>query len=399
MDQAGDPAHQVGLEVVKHAVGAGDVPQHLDHFDPVFEIEAGLDHAGEGVELVRIFHRFLAQCDQFLDLGAFEGEAAFDQPGNGFALGFVEVAVYDRGLDEKGDRGDLDVIGAAPRAIGRGVIGAVVENKGLDSVEHGPCLSHPFGQEQPFDGGDLPLPGLARLRTFKDMNETPNRAGDRPGNRPDNRPDNRQFAPATGRNRDAIAAVLQRVLPKTGLVVEIGAGSGEHAAYFAPRFPGLTWQPTEPDADGRASIKAWAEAANVPNLRPPLDLDVTRAVWPVTEADAVFCANMIHISPWQCCLGLMAGAGRILTPRGEDGETPDRDQKKAGVLVLYGPFKRDGEHTAPSNADFDAGLKSRDPAWGVRDLSEVTEAALDNGLALEQTVDMPANNLMAIFRR
>ena len=182
-------------------------------------------------------------------------------------------------------------------------------------------------------------------------------------------------------------------------LVEIGAGSGEHAAYFAPRFPGLTWQPTEPDADGRASIKAWAVAANVPNLRPPLDLDVTRAVWPVTEADAVFCANMIHIAPWQCCLGLMAGAGRILTPRGEDGETPDRDQKKAGVLVLYGPFKRDGEHTAPSNADFDAGLKSRDPAWGVRDLSEVTEAALDNGLALEQTVDMPANNLMAIFRR
>jgi hypothetical protein len=249
------------------------------------------------------------------------------------------------------------------------------------------------------------LPGLARLRTFKDMKETLNRAANRPGNRPDNR----QFAPATGRNRDAIAAVLQRVLPKTGLVVEIGAGSGEHAAYFAPRFPGLAWQPTEPDADGRASIKAWAEAANVANLRPPLDLDVTRAVWPVTEADAVFCANMIHIAPWQCCLGLMAGAGRILTPRGGDGDwgfrgTPpapeaDRDQKKAGVLVLYGPFKRDGEHTAPSNADFDAGLKSRDPAWGVRDLSEVTEAALDNGLALEQTVDMPANNLMAIFRR
>jgi len=221
------------------------------------------------------------------------------------------------------------------------------------------------------------LPGLARLRTFKDMKETPNRAA--------NRPDNRQFAPATGRNRDAIAAVLQRVLPKTGLVVEIGAGSGEHAAYFAPRFPGLAWQPTEPDADGRASIKAWAEAANVPNLRPPLDLDVTRAVWPVTEAGAVFCANMIHIAPWACCLGLMAGAGRILN--------------EGGVLVLYGPFKRDGEHTAPSNADFDAGLKSRDPAWGVRDLSEVTEAALDNGLALEQTVDMPANNLMAIFRR
>ena len=205
------------------------------------------------------------------------------------------------------------------------------------------------------------------------MNETPNSTG------------RRQYAPATGRNRDAILAVLERVLPETGLMVEIGAGSGEHAAYFAPRFPALVWQPTEPDADGRASIAAWAEAANVPNLRPPLDLDVTAAVWPITEADAVFCANMIHIAPWQCCLGLMAGAGRILGP--------------AGVLVLYGPFKRDGEHTAPSNADFDAGLRNRDPAWGVRDLGEVTEAALDNGLALEETVDMPANNLMAIFRR
>ncbi len=205
------------------------------------------------------------------------------------------------------------------------------------------------------------------------MNETPHA------------PDRRQFAPATGRNRDAIAAVLERVLPETGLMVEIGAGSGQHAAYFAARFPGLVWQPTEPDPAARASIKAWAAQAGAPNLRPPLDLDVTGAVWPVAEADAVFCANMIHIAPWQCCLGLMAGAGRILT--------------EGGVLVLYGPFKRDGSHTAPSNADFDAGLKSRDPAWGVRDLADVTEAALDNGLTLGETVAMPANNLIAVFRR
>ena len=213
------------------------------------------------------------------------------------------------------------------------------------------------------------------------MNETP----PAPARRPNHRPDRRQFAPSTERNRDAILAVLQRVLPETGLMIEIGAGSGQHAAYFAPRFPGLVWQPTEPDPDGRASIAAWVEAANVPNLRPPLDLDVTGAVWPVTEADAVFSANMIHIAPWQCCLGLMAGAGRILN--------------ESGQLVLYGPFIRDGEPTAPSNVDFDASLKSRDPAWGVRDLGDVTQAALDNGLTLEETVDMPANNLMAIFRR
>jgi SAM-dependent methyltransferase len=221
------------------------------------------------------------------------------------------------------------------------------------------------------------------------MNETPNSTGQgsdhRPAPPPARRPDNRQFASATERNRDAILAVLERVLPETGRVIEIGAGSGQHAAYFAPRFPGLTWQPTEPDPDGRASIKAWVEAANVPNLRPPLDLDVTASVWPITEADAVFSANMIHIAPWACCLGLMAGAGRILN--------------EGGVLVLYGPFKRDGEHTAPSNADFDAGLKNRDPAWGVRDLGEVTRAAKEAGLALGETVAMPANNLIAIFRR
>ncbi len=218
---------------------------------------------------------------------------------------------------------------------------------------------------------------MARPPTFQDMNEAP------PA--PDRRPDKRQFAPAPGRNRDAILAVLERVLPETGLMIEIGAGSGQHAAWFAPRFPGLAWQPTEPDPDARASIAAWAAAADVPNLRPPLDLDVTGNPWPVTEADAVFSANMIHIAPWQCCLGLMAGAGRILTAR--------------GIAVLYGPFHRDGKPTAPSNADFDASLKSRDPAWGVRDLGDVTQAALDNGLTLEETVDMPANNLMAIFRR
>ncbi len=213
------------------------------------------------------------------------------------------------------------------------------------------------------------------------MNETP----PAPARRPNHRPDCRQFTPATERNRDAILAVLERVLPETGLMIEIGAGSGEHAAYFAPRFPGLVWQPTDPDPDGRVSIAAWVEAANVPNLRPPLDLDVTGAVWPVTEADAVFSANMIHIAPWQCCLGLMAGAGRILN--------------ESGQLVLYGPFIRDGEPTAPSNVDFDASLKSRDPAWGVRDLGDVTQAASDNGLTLQETVAMPANNLMAIFRR
>ncbi len=197
--------------------------------------------------------------------------------------------------------------------------------------------------------------------------------------------DRRQPSPSSERNRDPILAVLQRILPETGLVLEIAAGSGHHAAYFAPRFPGLTWQPTEPDPNGRASIAAWVEDTNAANLRPPMDLDVTRDPWPVTAADAVFSANMIHIAPWQCCQGLMAGAGRIL------GE--------GGLLVLYGPFMRGGEHTAPSNAQFDASLKQRDPSWGIRDLDDVTACAEEAGLTAKEIVEMPANNLTVIFNR
>jgi SAM-dependent methyltransferase len=207
------------------------------------------------------------------------------------------------------------------------------------------------------------------------MNETP----------PPPDTDRRQFAPATERNREPIGAVLERVLPETGLMLEIAAGSGEHAAYFAPRFPGLTWQPTEPDPDGRASIEAWVEHTNAANLNPPIDLDVTVDPWPVTEADAIFSANMIHIAPWECCLGLMAGAGRILGP--------------GGVFVLYGPFMRGGEHTAPSNAEFDASLKSRDATWGIRDLDDVTACAEKAELSRQEIVEMPANNLTVIFKR
>ncbi len=179
--------------------------------------------------------------------------------------------------------------------------------------------------------------------------------------------------------------MLKRVLPDHGLVLEIGAGTGQHAAHFAPRFPGLEWQPTDPDPAMRDSIAAWVEDTGAPNLRPPMDLDVTGAAWPVTSAVAVFSANMIHIAPWDCCLGLLAGAGKVLT--------------LGGLLVLYGPFKRDGKHTAPSNESFDQSLRARDPAWGVRDLDAVADAAAAQGLDLAETVEMPANNLIAVFRR
>lgn len=192
----------------------------------------------------------------------------------------------------------------------------------------------------------------------------------------------KQHAAATLRNRDPILAVLRRWLPKQGLVLEIAAGSGEHAAYFAPQFPKLDWQPTDADVVALDSIAAWAAEAAAPNLRPPLALDV-RGDWPVQRADAIYCANMIHIAPWECALALVAGAGRVLSP--------------GGLLILYGPFRIRGADTAPSNAAFDAELKRRDPSWGVRDVMDVGEAARGAGLGHLDTVAMPANNLMVVW--
>jgi SAM-dependent methyltransferase len=175
------------------------------------------------------------------------------------------------------------------------------------------------------------------------------------------------------------------VLPVSGLVLEVASGSGEHAAYFAKELPLLTWQPSDPDPDALASIAAHGAAVQRSNLRPPLHLDVTAAAWPLERADAVLCCNMIHIAPWAACEGLIAGAARILAP--------------GGVLYLYGPYKVGGRHTAPSNAAFDADLRTRNPQWGIRDLGAVTTLAENAGLALTETVAMPANNLSVVFRR
>ena len=193
------------------------------------------------------------------------------------------------------------------------------------------------------------------------------------------------LSPAVARNRDPILAVLRRHLPDQGTVLEIAAGTGEHAAYFAPRFPHLAWQPTDVDPEALASIEAHRAAANAPNLRAPITLDVTAPAWPVTRADAVLSINMIHISPWTAAQGLMSGAARLLAG--------------AGVLYLYGPFKENGEHTAPSNAAFDASLRARDPAWGVRDTGDVRALAEKLGFDFVERVAMPANNLSLVFRR
>jgi len=191
-------------------------------------------------------------------------------------------------------------------------------------------------------------------------------------------------APAVARNRDPILAVLRRVLPARGTVLEIASGTGEHAVHFAAALPGLTWQPTDCDPDALRSISAHRAAAQLPNLLAPLALEVTASTWPVTHADAVVSINMIHIAPWAAAEGLMAGAGRLLAP--------------GGVLYLYGPFKEHGEHTAPSNAAFDASLRAHDPNWGVRDTGDVAELAHVHGFELVERVAMPANNLSLVFR-
>jgi SAM-dependent methyltransferase len=193
------------------------------------------------------------------------------------------------------------------------------------------------------------------------------------------------LSPAVARNRDPILAVLRRILPGRGTVLEIAAGTGEHAAYFAPQFPHLTWQPADVDPDALASIEAHRSAAKAQNLRAPIALDVTAPRWPVERADAVLSINMIHISPWAAAQGLMAGAARLM-PAG-------------GVLYLYGPFKENGEHTSPSNAAFDASLRARDPEWGVRDTGDVRTLADSHGFDFIERVAMPANNLSLVFRR
>lgn len=199
------------------------------------------------------------------------------------------------------------------------------------------------------------------------------------------RPDPRRSSPSVQRNRDPILGILRRVLPPHGLVLEIASGSGEHVLHFARELSGLEWQPSDPSAEARASIAAWIASDGLPNMRAPIDLDAVSAKWPVAQVDAILAINMVHISPWAATVGLMAQAGRML-PVG-------------GVVYLYGPYRQDGVPFAESNAAFDADLRRRDPAWGIRAVEDVAAEAAANGLALDEVAAMPANNLSLVFRR
>lgn len=192
-------------------------------------------------------------------------------------------------------------------------------------------------------------------------------------------------SPAAERNKDPILAVLESVLPASGSVLEIASGTGQHICHFATALPGLRWQPTEPDAASRDALTQRVRAANLPNLSPPVALDVHDARWPVDAGyDAIVCINMIHISPWSSTLALCGGAARHVGV--------------GGLLITYGPYLEQGT-AAPSNLDFDASLKRRNPEWGLRDLDDVTRIAGEYGFSRRQIVRMPANNLTVIFAK
>jgi SAM-dependent methyltransferase len=191
--------------------------------------------------------------------------------------------------------------------------------------------------------------------------------------------------PAPERNKAPILEVLQRVLPARGRVLEVASGTGQHIVHFATGLPQLSWLPSDPEVEHRNSILARCEVAGLGNVSPPLALDVRQRPWPLQSIDAILCINMIHIAPWEAALSLLAEAGRLLPT--------------AGVLYLYGPYRRDGRDTAPSNAAFDSDLRRRNAEWGVRNLEDVQQQASACGLLPAEVVEMPANNLSVVFRR
>jgi hypothetical protein len=197
--------------------------------------------------------------------------------------------------------------------------------------------------------------------------------------------DDRRSAPHVARNAAPIAEILAQILPPHGMVLELASGTGEHILHFAQEFPRLLWQSSDPEPAALRSIEAWRAESGLSNLLPAISLDVRAADWPVPQADAILCINMIHISPWPATVGLMRGAGRLL------GE--------GAPLYLYGPYRRGGVETAPSNEAFDESLKARDPEWGLRDLEMVEAEAGKYGLALDLVAEMPANNLSVVFRK
>jgi hypothetical protein len=197
--------------------------------------------------------------------------------------------------------------------------------------------------------------------------------------------DHRQYAPAAVRNRDFILDVLRDLLPMTGVILEIASGLGEHVVRFARNFPSLVFQPSDPEPKALLSVAEWVKAVQVTNVRAPIVLDASQSPWPIASADGIICINMVHISPWDATVGLIAGAAATLPP--------------GSPLYLYGPYKREGFATVPSNETFDRNLRDRNRAWGLRDLEAVAAIAQSAGFSVPTVTETPANNLSVVFRR
>jgi len=195
----------------------------------------------------------------------------------------------------------------------------------------------------------------------------------------------KRHAAAAERNREPILSALREILGEAARVLEVGSGTGQHAAFFTERMPGWTWQPTDPEPASLGSIEAYRREAAAANFLPPVKLDASGASFPGASYDAVFSANVIHIAPWSVALGILEGAASVLAG--------------SGVLVLYGPFRFSGTFTAESNAAFDARLRGEDPSWGVRDVDDLTLEAMARGFERPRAMPMPVNNHLLVFRR
>lgn len=203
--------------------------------------------------------------------------------------------------------------------------------------------------------------------------------------RGEKRADGKWFIDAAERNKGPILDVLTRVLPRRGVVLELASGTGQHVTHFAKVFTGLTWQPSDADAELRESIALRVRDEHLANVNPPIDLDVTRLPWPLQTADALVCINLIHVAPWSATLALFEGAKTLL--------------REQNVLLLYGPYRRYGRHTSESNAQFDSDLRAHNPEWGLRDLEAVSEIAGRTGFVPAGIIAMPANNFSLVFKR
>jgi hypothetical protein len=197
--------------------------------------------------------------------------------------------------------------------------------------------------------------------------------------------DKKEHSPSAARNRKEILPHLRTRLPDSGMVLEIASGTGQHSVHFAAALPEITWQPSEKDPENLRSIRAWREEAGLPNLLPPILLDICEIPWPIAEADAIFASNMIHITPWETCLAFLEGAARTL--------------KKNAPLIYYGALFRRDRETAAGNRDFDQSLRNRNPQWGVRWLEDIQKAARQRGLGFVESLDLPNNNYLTVFRR